>query len=171
MNKAMTKTINTTTALALFLALSACAPIIRRTPPAGAPLAEVTAKLGKPNAVYQEPDGSQIFEYTGQPMGQFQYMARIKPDGTLLSYEQVLTTENFARIDAGHWTKDEVLRHFGHPAQVMRSRLEEGEIWSYRYKEKGVWDSMMNVDFNQRGVVLRTYNSADPVLDDRFKGL
>jgi hypothetical protein len=29
----------------------------------------------------------------------------------------------------------------------------------------------MNVDFNQRGVVLRTYNSADPVLDDRFKGL
>jgi hypothetical protein len=167
----MTKTIKTTAALALILSLAACAPVIRRTPPVGAPLAEVTAKLGKPNAVYQEADGSQIYEYTGQPMGQFNHMARIRPDGTLLSYEQVLTSENFAKIDVSRWNKDDVLRHFGHPAQVMRSRLEDGEIWSYRYKEKGVWDSLMNVDFNARGVVLRTYNSADPVLDDRFKGL
>jgi len=167
----MTKTIKTTAALALILSLSACAPIIRRTPPPGAPLAEVTAKLGKPNAVYQEADGSQIFEYTGQPMGQFQYMARIGADGRMLSYEQVLTDEKFAAIEANRWNKDDVLRHFGHPAQVVRSRLDEGEIWSYRYKEKGVWDSLMNVDFNGRGVVLRTFTSADPVLDDRFKGL
>jgi hypothetical protein len=89
----------------------------------------------------------------------------------MLSYEQVLTDENFARIEANHWNKDDVLRHFGHPAQVVRSRLDDGEIWSYRYKEKGVWDSLMNVDFNGRGVVLRTFNSADPILDDRFKGL
>jgi hypothetical protein len=167
----MTKTIKTTAALALILSLSACAPFIRRTPPVGAPLAEVTARLGKPNAVYQQADGSQIFEYTGQPMGQFQYMAHIGADGRLLSYEQVLTAENFAKIEVGRWNKDDVLRHFGHPAQVVRSRLEEGEIWSYRYKEQGVWDTQMNVDFNRRGVVLRTFNSPDPLLDERFKGL
>jgi hypothetical protein len=167
----MTKTINTAAALALILSLSACAPVIRRTPPVGAPLAEVTAKLGKPDAVYPEPDGSQIFEYRGQPMGQFQHMARIAPDGRLLSYEQVLTDENFAKIEPNRWSKDEVLRHFGRPAEVVRSRLDEGEIWSYRYKEKGVWDSLMNVDFNGRGVVLRVFRSADPVLDDRFKGV
>jgi hypothetical protein len=98
-------------------------------------------------------------------------MAHIGADGRLLSYEQVLTAENFAKIEVGRWNKDEVLRHFGHPAQVVRSRLEEGEIWSYRYKEQGVWDTQMNVDFNRRGVVLRTFNSPDPLLDERFKGL
>jgi len=167
----MTKTINTASALALILALSACAPMIRRTPAAGAPLAEVTARLGKPDAVYPEPGGGQVLEYRGQPMGQFQYMARLKPDGTLLSWEQVLTSENFARIAVGRWNRDDVLRQFGRPAEVTRSRLEPGEIWSYRYKEQGVWDSLMNVDFNARGTVLRVFNSPDPVLDDRFKGL
>jgi hypothetical protein len=157
--------------LALGMALSACSHMMPKGPAPGTPLAEVTAKLGKPSAVYPEPDGGQVLEYRGQPMGQFQYMARIKPDGTLLSYEQVLTTENFARIEAKQWTRDQVLRNFGRPAEVLRSRLDDGEIWSYRYKEKGVWDSLMNVDFNARGTVLRVYNSADPLLDDRFKGL
>ena len=166
----MTNTIKTVTALALILSLSACAPMIRRTPAVGTPLAEVTSKLGKPDAVYPDPDGGQVLEYRGQPMGQFQHMARIGADGRLLSYDQVLTTENFAQIQAGRWSKDDVLRRFGRPAEVVPSRLEEGEIWSYRYKEKGVWNSMMNVGFNARGMVLRTFNSPDPVLDERFKG-
>jgi outer membrane protein assembly factor BamE (lipoprotein component of BamABCDE complex) len=168
--KTMTTTIQTATALALVLSLSACAPMIRRTPPVGAPLAEVTAKLGKPDAVYPAPDGGQVLEYRGQPMGQFQYMARIGADGRLLSYDQVLTTENFANVKVGSWNKDDVLRHFGRPAEVTRYRLEEGEIWSYRYKEQGVWNSEMNVDFNARGAVLRMFNTPDPLLDDRFKG-
>jgi hypothetical protein len=121
--------------------------------------------------VYPDPAGGQVFEYRGQPMGQFQHMARIGADGRLLSYEQVLTAENFARIDINRWNRDDVLRHFGRPAEITRSRLEEGEVWSYRYKEKGVWDSLMNVDFNARGIVLHVFTSPDPLLDDRFKGL
>jgi hypothetical protein len=171
MNKAMTKTFKTTAALVLILSLSACAPLVRRTPAVGAPMAEVTAKLGQPNAIYPDPAGGQVLEYRGQPMGQFQYMARVGADGRLVSYEQVLTDENFARIEPARWNTDDVLRHFGRPADVMRSRLDEGEIWSYRYKENGVWNSLMNVDFNGRGVVLRVYKSADPLLDDRFRGL
>ena len=171
MHKPMTKTLKTAATLALILSLSACAPMIRRTPAVGAPLAEVTAKLGKPDAVYPDPAGGQVLEYRGQPMGQFQHMARIGADGKLISYEQVLTSENFARIEVGRWNRDEVLRNFGRPAEVVRSRLEEGEIWSYRYKEQGVWNSVMNVDFNARGTVLRVFNSPDPLLDDRYKGL
>ena len=158
-------------ALALTFALSACAPLFRQPPPVGAPLAEVTARLGQPAASYPLPDGGQVLEYRGQPMGQFQHMARMGADGTLLSYEQVLTDENFARIEIGRWNRDDVLRHFGRPAEVVRSRLEEGEIWSYRYKEKGIWNSLMNVDFNARGTVLRVFNSPDPLFDERFKGL
>ena len=171
MHKPMTKTLKTAATLALILSLAACAPMVRRTPAVGAPLAEVTAKLGKPDAVYPDPAGGQVLEYRGQPMGQFQHMARIGADGRLISYEQVLTSENFARIEVGRWNRDDVLRNFGRPAEVVRSRLEEGEIWSYRYKEKGVWNSVMNVDLNARGTVLRVFNSPDPLLDDRYKGL
>jgi hypothetical protein len=87
---------STLCATALALSLGGCTTIFRQPPPAGAPLAQVTAQLGQPNAVYPDPAGGQVLEYRGQPMGQFQYMARIGPDGRLVSYDQVLTSENFA---------------------------------------------------------------------------
>ncbi|MGJ7914258.1 hypothetical protein ACI48D_02100 [Massilia sp. LXY-6] len=171
MNRTIKKTTSKAAILALALALSACAPLVRRTPAVGTPLAEVTARLGQPNAVYPAPDGGQVLEYRGQPMGQFQHMARIGPDGRLLSYDQVLTSENFARVEIGRWNKDDVLRHFGRPAEVSRERVDGDEVWSYRYKEKGVWDSLMNITFTKPGVVRRLENTADPVLDTRFKGV
>ena len=73
-------------ALSLSLSLSGCAQLLRQPPPAGAPLAEVQAKLGTPRAVYRLPDGGQVLEYAGQPMGQFQHMATLGPDGRLVSY-------------------------------------------------------------------------------------
>lgn len=166
----MTNTIKTASTLALILALSACAPLVRRAPGAGAPLSEVTARLGQPNAVYPAPDGGQVLEYRGQPMGQFQHMARIDAGGRLLSYEQVLTDQNFAQVRIGYWNKDDILRHFGRPAEVSRERVNDDEVWSYRYKEKGVWDSLMNITFTKLGVVRQMATSADPVLDDRNKG-
>jgi hypothetical protein len=169
MNKTINDTVKCAAGLALILSLSACAPLVRRTPAVGAPMAEVTAKLGRPDAVYPDPNGGQVLEYRGQPMGQFQHMARIGPDGRLQSYEQVLTSENFARVEVDHWSKDDILRNFGRPAEVSRDRVNDDEVWSYRYKEKGVWDSMMNVYFNRRGIVLRMSNSPDPLLDARFK--
>jgi len=170
MNKRNKNVAKTAAGLALILSVSACAPLLHRAPAAGTPMAEVTARLGKPDAVYPDPEGGQVLEYRGQPMGQFQHMARIGPDGRLLSYEQVLTTENFARIELNRWSKDDILRNFGRPAEVSRDRVNDDEVWSYRYKEKGVWNSMMNVYFNRRGIVRRMGNTPDPLLDERFKG-
>jgi outer membrane protein assembly factor BamE (lipoprotein component of BamABCDE complex) len=158
-------------AVAFSLSLAGCATsLFNKSVPAGTPLAEVTARLGKPTEVYAEPDGGQVLEYRGQPMGQFQHMARIGADGKLVSYEQVLTSANFARVDVNHWTRDDILRHFGRPAEVSRVRFENAEVWSYRYKEDGVWNSMMNVYFNERGIVRQLRNEPDPLLDDRYKG-
>jgi outer membrane protein assembly factor BamE (lipoprotein component of BamABCDE complex) len=117
-----------------------------------------------------EPDGGQVLEYRGQPMGQFQHMARIGPDGRLLSYEQVLTSENFAQVKPGYWNHDDVLRHFGKPANVSTERVNGDEVWSYRYKEKGVWNSMMNITFTKLGVVRQMRVTPDPLRDERFKG-
>src|SRR5438094_533087 len=138
---------------ALSLLLGACsAPLFRHPPPPGAPLPAVVAGLGQPDAAYPEPDGGQVLEYRGQPMGQFQYMARMSPDGRLVSYEQVLTNANFARVKIGQTNKDDILRMFGRPAEVSRVYAHDYEVWSYRYKESGVWNSLMSVNFDQNGV-------------------
>jgi hypothetical protein len=157
-------------ALSLSLSLSACSTF-NRTPPAGTPLADVTAKLGKPDAVYPDPEGGQVLEYRGQPMGQFNHMARIGADGRLVSYEQALTSANFAKVQPARWTKDDILRNFGRPAEVSRDRATGDEVWSYRYKQDGIWNAYMNIHFNVRGEVRRTENTPDPLLDDRSKGL
>jgi hypothetical protein len=140
-----------TTMLAALLAavfaisLSGCAQLFRQPPPAGASLAEVTAALGQPAAAYPEPDGG------------------------LLSYEQVLTSENFGKVKVDHWTKDDILRHFGRPAEISSVHYHNYEVWSYRYKEAGVWNSMMSVHFDQQGVVRQMLNGPDPMYDDRFR--
>jgi hypothetical protein len=157
--------------LALALTLSACAPLVRRTPDAGAPLAEVTSRLGKPDAVYPTPGGGQVLEYRGQPMGQFQHMARMGPDGRLVSYDQVLTSANFAKVPVNRWTKDDIVLNFGQPAEKSHDRVNGGDVWSYRYKEDGLWNSMMNIYFTARGTVRQLQNTPDPVLDERFKGM
>ncbi|HEX8785753.1 MAG TPA: hypothetical protein VF793_06185 [Telluria sp.] len=153
----------------LVFALAGCSTFHKPSP--GAPLADVTDRLGKPNAVYPDPDGSQWLEYRGQPMGQFQHMAHVGADGRLLSYEQVLTSKNFARVEVNTWTKDDVLRHFGRPAEVSRDRVDGYQVWSYRYLQDNVWPSYMNISFNARGVVRKLENTPDPLLDDRFKGM
>ena len=156
-------------ALALGALLAACARLLRDAPPPGANVAEVTARLGQPTAIYPEPDGGQDFEYRGQPMGQFQHMARIGPDGRLVTYEQVLTNANFAKVKVDRTTKDEILRMFGRPAEVSRVHFHNYEVWSYRYKEAGVWNSMMSVHFDEVGIVRQMLNGPDPMYDDRFR--
>jgi hypothetical protein len=156
-------------ALLAALALSACVSPFRQPPPVGSPVAAVTAAMGRPDAVYPEPSGGQILEYRGQPMGQFQHMARIGPDGRLASFDQVLTSENFGKVKVDHWTKDDILRHFGQPAEVSAVGFHHYEVWSYRYKEAGVWNSMMHVHFDQQGVVRQMLNGPDPRYDDRFR--
>jgi hypothetical protein len=168
----MHRSIKTITAgLVLASLFAGCAPLVRRAPAYGTPLADVTAKLGKPNAIYPDPNGGQVLEYRGQPMGQFQYMARIGADGRLVSYDQVLTSENFSRVPVNIWTKDDILRTFGRPAETSRDRVTGYEVWSYRYKDQGLWNMFMNISFNALGTVRALDKSPDPLLDDRFKGM
>jgi hypothetical protein len=151
------------------LALSACsgANPFGPKPAPGDTIDVVMDKVGRPNASYPLPDGGQLLEYTGQPMGQFAYMARIGPDGRLVAWEQVLTGEKFATIKVDRASKDDVLHAVGHPAETSRVASHDYEVWSYRYKEAGVWNSMMHVHFDAGGVVRRMLNGPDPSYDDR----
>ncbi len=145
--------------------LGACAGM-GPPPPVGAPEAQVVASMGNPTAVYQ--DGQErLLEYATGPFGQYTTMARIGADGRLRSLEQVLNEQKFATLKVGVATRDDVLRTLGRPAERSYLALPKLEVWTYRYKESGVWNSMMHVHFDQAGVLRMMMNGPDEYEEER----
>ena len=154
------------TTFAGLVILGGCAGMIRQPPSLGDPVAVVQQKMGKPTAVYQA-GADQVFEYATGPMGQQTFMARVGPDGRLRFWEQVLTSEKFATVKVDAATKDDMLLAFGRPAEKSRVAMHDYEVWSYRYKEAGVWNSLMHVHFDRQGVVRQMMNGPDPLYEPR----
>jgi hypothetical protein len=148
------------------LSLAGCAGFGGQPLLPGEPRAAVEAKRGAPTGIY--PAGADtMLEYATGPFGQYTYMARIGPDGRLKSYEQVLTAEKFGAIQVGVSGKQDVLRIIGRPAETSYLSWQKLEVWSYRYKESGVWDSMMHVHFDRNGLVHSLLNGPDPLKEER----
>jgi hypothetical protein len=151
--------------LVLTLGLGGCAALGRTPPAPGDPVQTVMAKLGTPTAIYLT-GAEQVLEYATGPMGQTTWMARIGADGRLLSYEQVLTGEKFATLKVDQANKDDVLVTIGRPAEQSYVALRDLEVWSYRYKESGAWNSMMHVHFDRGGIVRMMLNGPDPMYEE-----
>lgn len=126
--------------------------------------AEVVARLGRPTHVYQD-GASRLLEYMHGPMGQTTDMARIGPDGRLVSFEQVLNMQKFSAIEPGVADKEKVLRTIGAPSETHFYLASQLESWSYPFKENGIWDSMMSVFFDKAGVVRTLQNGPDHKYD------
>lgn len=150
-------------------ALCACVTLIPATVSIGDSEAQLIAKRGLPTHRYQ--DGKdQLLEYMQGPWGQTTYMARVAADGKVISFEQVLTSQKFASIKVGEATKDEVLHTVGAPSETSYLGLSDLEVWSYPYKESGVWNSLMHIHFDKSGIVRKIMNGPDPRFDpdERF---
>lgn len=144
--------------------LGACSVLMPAQVNIGESESEVVATRGQPTHRYQ--DGQDhLLEYTSGPWGQKTFMARIGPDGKVVSFEQVLTSEKFASIKIGEATKTDVLHTVGAPSETSYLPLSELEVWSYPYKESGVWDSMMHIHFDRAGIVRKMLNGPDPRYD------
>ncbi|WP_426109775.1 hypothetical protein [Massilia sp. PWRC2] len=152
--------------LTIELLLSGCAAVGGPPPQPGETVDAVVARLGRPTATYALAIGEE-YEYARGPFGQQTYMARFGADRRLRSFEQVLTGETFATIKLNSATHEDVLRTVGRPAETSRVRLNNYEVWSYRYKEAGVWNSMMHVHFDEAGIVRLLQNGPDPMYDER----
>lgn len=154
---------------ALVFLLGGCASLFAPPVNPGDTEEQVIARLGKPTNVY--PDGdTHLLEYAAGAFGQYSYMARIGPDGKLISYQQVWTMQNFQSIKIDQATKDDVLRLVGHPTEVTRYARIAYEAWNYGFKESGVWNSQMTIYFDDNGIVRRVENGPDPRYDDsRFR--
>lgn len=150
----------------LLISLAGCASMRAPTITPGQSETEVISALGVPSVRYQEGDDT-ILAYVHGPWGQQTYMARLDASQHLTSYEQVLTTQKFATVKIGTTNQEAILHMFGPPAETMYLSLSDLTVWTYRYKENGVWDSMMHVHFDRNGIVQRMMNGPDTWLEPR----
>lgn len=122
---------------------------------------DVRQKMGRPDMIWEEKDGSQTLEFARGPEGSVTYMVRIGPDGRFLAMSNVLVPAMFARIQAG-MSVDDVRRLIGKPGEKTVFKLKNEEVWSWRYASPQPATRMFNVHFDMDGRVKSTSESPDP---------
>lgn len=140
--------------------------------PPGTPETEVVRQMGTPSLERDLAGGGRRLIYSGQPMGQFTWLADVDASGRVVATTQALTSERFQMIDAGlaegRWTTDRLLLEFGPPAEITRVGLRaEQTVWGYRFRQDGVWNAMMYVYVTPEGVVTRFHPGPDPLAEPR----
>ena len=138
-------------------ALAACDPqAVKETDEGVSTEADVRARFGEPERVWNESDGSRTFEYNRQPAGVRNYMITIGTDGKVSALRQVLTPENFARITPGMGA-EEVRRRLGKPARQVPYKLKNEVEWTWKFLEPPNTEKGFTVVFSAGDLrVLRT---------------
>ena len=119
--------------------------------------ADVRAKFGEPERIWNEEDGSRTFEYNRQPAGARNYMITIGTDGKMSALRQVLAPHVFAKILPG-MDESEVRRMLGKPAKMMTYKLKQETDWDWNYIDPPTREMQFTVTFGLDGRVLRTLN-------------
>ncbi len=127
--------------------------------------ADVRERFGAPEAVWDGADGAQIYEYNRQPAGHVNYMITIGADGKMSALRQVLTLQNFARIEPGMPMED-VRRLLGKPMKVTTYALKRQTHYDWRYQDgPNTSDSkIFTVVFDSDFKVVSTGSVIDPAL-------
>jgi hypothetical protein len=134
--------------LLLFPALFAagCASFSAITP--GASAQQVEKLVGAPASVWKNADGSEVWEYPQGPLGVETYMVTLGPDHAVREVRQVLSDETISKLHVG-MSRDEVRRLLGRPRDIGFSSFNDEEIWSWRYREWGVRNMELYVQFDR----------------------
>jgi outer membrane protein assembly factor BamE (lipoprotein component of BamABCDE complex) len=123
--------------------------------------ADVRAQFGEPAAIYDEPDGSRVFDYPRQPEGRANYMITIGADGKMSALRQVLKPADFAKVTPG-LDKAQVRRLIGPPAKTQKFELKpDEEHWDWRWLDNQQ-PKTFTVTFDRDGKVLSTAVTDDP---------
>jgi hypothetical protein len=124
--------IRTGLSVVLTLGLAACASYGPDALSPGLGVDEITRQMGPPTDRHALPGDGVRLEYARGPAGLHTYMLDLGPEGRLRGWTQVLTPENFARIEPG-WARRRVLRELGRPTQERRFERLDQRVWSYRF--------------------------------------
>lgn len=122
---------------------------------------DVVQRFGQPERVWDEPGGARTLEYNRQPAGVRNYMITVGPDGVMTALRQVLTPENFARVQPG-MDEPSVRRMLGKPAQQVFYELAQEHSWRWNFLEPPSERKAFYVIFGTDRRVLRTEVGPDP---------
>ena len=123
---------------------------------------EVIVRMGKPEMIWEEKDGSFKYEYPRGPVGTETYMVDISQDGKYLGMNNILTEANFARIKPG-MNRDDVRRMLGKPTETAKFPLKQEETWSWKFKGTPTPVRRFHVNMDFMGLVKSTDQSDDPM--------
>ena len=148
--------------LGVVLGLSACDPqAIQELKEGVSTEADVVQRFGQPERVWPEADGAKTLEYNRQPQGVENFMFTIGADGLLKAKRQVLTPDNFRRVQAGQGVED-VRRMLGKPAKQVPYKLQNEIVWTWKFLEPPSEKKAFNVVFSPDYRVIRTEIGPDP---------
>lgn len=122
--------------------------------------ADVRARLGEPARIWPEADGAQTLEYPRQPEGRVNYMVTIGPGGTMTALRQVLTPENFARVQPG-MEPLAVRRLLGQPAREVTYDHSRETDWDWKWLDMRTRPMVFTVHFGADGRVQRSGSQDD----------
>ena len=127
--------------------------------------ADVRERFGAPEAIWDGPDGAQIYEYNRQPAGHTNYMITIGADGKMEALRQVLSPQNFAQIQPG-MPMEEVRRMLGKPMKITPYVLQQQTHYDWRYQDgPNTSDAkIFTVMFDNDLKVVSTGSTIDPAL-------
>ncbi len=123
--------------------------------------ADVRAKFGEPEKVWDAAGGARVFEYSRQPAGHRNYMITIGTDGRMSALRQVLTPANFAKVQPG-MMMEAVRKLLGKPARITPFELKREVHYDWRYLEAPNTSMLFTVVFDTDYRVLRTQSVPDP---------
>ena len=119
-------------------------------------MAEVQAKWGPPEAVWDGANGEQILEYNRQPAGRRNWQVVLGADGKLLRTEQVLTPRNFTQVQPG-MPMEAVRKLLGKPAKQTPYELQNEVHWQYKYLgSNGVDEMLFTVVFTPSSMAVKS---------------
>ncbi|VTU21722.1 SmpA / OmlA family protein [Variovorax sp. PBL-E5] len=121
--------------------------------------ADVRARFGEPENIW-DGAGGRVFEYDRQPQGQKNYMITIGPDGKMAALRQVLTPENFARVQPG-MTAQALRRLLGKPARRTPYPLKNETEWEWRWMQPPNSPMVFTAVLGEDQHVLRSGSSPD----------
>jgi outer membrane protein assembly factor BamE (lipoprotein component of BamABCDE complex) len=128
--------------------------------------ADVREKFGAPEAVWDGPDGAQVYEYNRQPAGYQNYQITIGADGKMAALKQVLNARSLAEVVPG-MPMEAVRKMLGKPMKITTYDLKKETHYDWRWRDgPNESDSQVfTVVFSPDLRVVSTMSVRDPDLD------
>ncbi len=154
----MPRTLLALSLAALAVSLWGCAAISPVT--SGMDETQLQSRLGKPETVRKNSDGSETWEYPEGPLGRQTYMVTVGSDHAVRNVRQVLSDEYFSQVKTG-MSRDDVRKLLGKPGEISMFPARDEEVWSWRYQQ--VSPMFFNVLFDRSAGAVRTTQRLDEI--------